>query len=223
MKDLRVRDVMSHDVPTVGPDASYKRIAELLSAQRIRAVPVVDSRSRLLGIVSESDLIRRNGTVSGSRKWRRSRRPASRLTAHELMTSPARHASPDVPIARIAKVCAERDLRQLPVVDEDDVVLGMVSRIDLLKVFERADDEIREEIVHTVVTEQFCIPPMSVDVAVLDGVVTIRGQLEHAGIDRSLVQAVRAVPGVVDVLDRLTWPETPRKPAFDSAMHVRAT
>lgn len=213
LADIRVRDVMTRRVVSVEEGASYKEIVAALALIRVSAVPVVDAAGRVLGVVSESDLMTRviTGGVSrervpGNHRERREiRRKSSADTAGTLMTAPSVTISPNDSIAEAARTAAIAHVRRLPVVDDQGVLVGIVTRSDLLKVYLRDDDELREHITGEVLTSRFCADPASIEVTVREGVVTLAGQLERRMQIAALVEATRAVAGVISVRDELTY------------------
>ncbi len=211
-----VGDVMHRGVSPVTAATTYKGVVTALSSQQLRAMPVVDPRGVVVGMVSDGDLLAPAAKWVGrhrdrsSRAGRRADRRPAALVAGQVMTSPAVTVTPDVPIAGAARIVEERDVRQLPVVDGDGVLLGLVTRADLLRQYERPDEAIGEDVRTRVVAGMFSLEPETVEVRVADGVVTLTGQLEDAAIERAFVEAVGAAPGVVAVDDRLTSVAPPR-------------
>jgi len=208
-----VRDVMTSKVTSVTEDASFKQIVEALGARRISAVPVVDDGRRVLGVVSESDLLTKvvtAGSISARVPGRRServqaRRKSNAETARELMSAPAITVHPDDSIVHAARIAAIEHVRRLPVVDHAGTLVGIVTRSDLLRVFLRTDDRIRHHVVSSVLVGQFSLDASAIDVAVQDGVVTLTGQVERRLLISPLLDAVRATAGVVGVHDELTY------------------
>jgi CBS domain-containing protein len=213
LSDIEVRDVMTRQVVSVAENAPYKDIVAALALARVSAVPVVDATGRVLGVVSESDLVTRvitGGTraerVPGNHGERRDiRRKAGADTAGTLMTSPPVTVGPTASIVEAARTAAKAHVRRLPVVDNQGVLVGIVARSDLLTVFLRDDDEIGEHIRKEVLTSRFCADPASVEVTVHDGVVTLTGQLERRMQIAPLIETTRAVAGVVSVHNKLTY------------------
>ncbi|HXM58006.1 MAG TPA: CBS domain-containing protein [Candidatus Dormibacteraeota bacterium] len=208
-----VGDVMTSPVETVEPDAGFKEIVERLRARRISAVPVVDATGRALGIVSEADLLLKEdrAEVEGRQRFlegRRSRRERVRAaagTAAELMTSPAATIGADAPVAEAARAMRRRGVKRLAVVDEAGRVVGIVSRGDLLAVFTRSDDEIRDEIADEVIVGTLLLDPGPFEVQVREGVVTLRGEADRRT-DAVLVARLAArVDGVVNVRSELIY------------------
>lgn len=142
---MKVRDVMTADVVTVGPTASFAEVVDCLLSHEISGLPVVDNGGRLLGIVTEADLVskeaygqRRRRALGLLADYFRGRDPqwvrkSAGLTAHELMTVVPDTAAPDEDIAEAARRMLERHHKRLPVVDEDGRVVAIVSRHDLLR------------------------------------------------------------------------------------------
>ncbi|MCF3178626.1 CBS domain-containing protein [Streptomyces polychromogenes] len=195
-----VSDVMTHTAVAIGREASYKEIVELMHQWKVSALPVLEGEGRVVGVVSEADLLpkeefRRTEPVLPGQLEEASK--AGGVLAEELMSSPAVTVHPDAPVAEAARIMAHKRVKRLPVVDEVGMLEGVVSRSDLLKVFLRPDEELEEEIRLSVLTE--LMPGAALDLAVQDGVVTLRGRIRDRALVPLLARAVRAVEGVVDV------------------------
>ena len=202
----QVREVMVTGVVAAHEEAVFKEIADALVRNGVSAVPVVDIKRRVLGVVSSSDLLARAS-------WGRVALPTgphlashaeihqktNGLLARELMTAPAIVTTPDADIMDAARHAARARVHRLPVVDGDGVLVGVVTREDLLRPFLRPDAAIREDIVSNVVVAGLRLDPADVDVAVAEGVIELRGEVERQGIRDLLVDLVRAIVGVVDV------------------------
>jgi CBS domain-containing protein len=207
-----VRDVMVTAVVAAHEGAVFKEIVDALIRNRISAVPVIDADRRVLGVVSESDLLvrvsrmhlslPRDHHLSGRGEERHKLHAA---TARELMTSPAVVISPGAAIADAAWHALRSRVRRLPVVDENGVLVGIVTRSDLLLAFLRPDEQISEDIRQNLIVGAFLMDPDRVEVTVEEGVVTLRGGVERRAVAVELVDAVRGVSGVVDVVDTLTY------------------
>jgi CBS domain-containing protein len=216
----RVRDVMSTEVVTVGKPTSYKEVARLMTEHKVNALPVVTKSGRLIGVVSEADVLRKEERrfrrlASGlSGRARRERAKAEARTAAQLMTSPVITTHPDASLASAARLMNDRHIRRLPVLDASGALIGMVSRRDLLRVFLRPDAEISAE-VHGVLTGVLLEDPQSVTVQVRDGLVTLRGSLREPELIPAAVRLASDVDGVVAVTDELT--SGPAEPAPDQA------
>lgn len=197
-----VSDVMTHTVVAVGREAPFKEIVELLGQWKVSAVPVLAGEGRVIGVVSEADLLPKEEFRDvGDQVADRDGDPAERnkalgLTAGELMSSPAVTVHPDATLSEAARIMARRRVKRLPVVDAIGLLRGVVSRGDLLKVFLRSDEEIADDVRRSVLTR---LPITTVTVTVAEGVVTLGGSLPDRGLVPVLARAVRAVEGVVDV------------------------
>ena len=121
------------------------------------------------------------------------------------MTSPAYVIAPHASIADAAWHAARNRVRRLPVVDDNGVLVGIVTRSDLLRGFLRPDEDIRDDITQNLIVGAFMLDPNSVEVSVEEGVVTLRGQVERRSIALEIVDNVRNWSGVVDVDDKLTY------------------
>jgi len=209
----RVRDVMTQEVVTVNEHASFKDVAMLIAERRVSAVPVLDREGRVLGIVSEADLVLKEEYPEGpperrlfqGRRRRIAQAKAAGDTAAELMTAPAVTIGPDASVAEAARLLHRHGIKRLPVVDPAGPLLGIVSRADLLKVFLRSDPDIAREIRQQVLMRAMWMNPDTVAIDVRDGVVTLTGQLERRSLIPITVSLVRGLDGVVDVVDRLTF------------------
>lgn len=207
-----VQDVMTTRVISVTEGAGYKDIVTLLRRHRVSAVPVLDAAGRVTGVVSEADLLMKQTApalpVGAVRlAWRlRERSKASACTAAELMTSPAVSVRADADVAKAARLMRDRNVRRLPVTGADGRLVGIVSRTDVLSVYERPDEQIRDEITTCVIAGRLLLDPLDFDVTVTSGIVTIAGRVESGAVALSLLAAIRNVEGAVAVRDRLTYP-----------------
>ncbi|GAA3784571.1 hypothetical protein GCM10022206_25030 [Streptomyces chiangmaiensis] len=129
---------------------------------------------------------------------------AAAATAEELMSTPAITVHPDVTLVQAARIMAVRHVKRLPLVDDEDVLKGIVSRGGVLKVFLRSDDDIEEEVRRTVVFYLFPALSHTINVNVHEGVVALRGQVQDNSLISVAARLVRAVEGVVDVEPHLT-------------------
>lgn len=211
----RVSDVMTRDVATVGPDAAFKDVVRLLHDRKVSALPVVDGGRRVLGIVSEADLLpKQEFRDSDPDRYTQLRRlsdlaKAGSVSAGELMTSPAVTVRADATLAQAARTMARARVKRLPVVGDTDRLEGVVSRADLLKVFLRDDEEIAQEVRREVVACLFPPPASAVRVSVTKGVVLLGGRVRDTSLVPVAARLARAVEGVVDVRFELDGPEEP--------------
>jgi CBS domain-containing protein len=211
MSRWKVRDVMTADVVSIRENALFHEIVEVLARRGISAVPVVDAKGRVLGVVSEADLLSKVEFADGdephlfeSRRHRVARDKASGAVAYELMSVPAVTVTADVSVVEAAKLLETIGVKRLPVVDSRGHLIGIVSRRDLLGVFLRPDAAIRTEIIDEVLV-RLGLDPTQIAVAVAGGVVTLTGELECRSVTALLVELVGRVDGVVAVVDRLSY------------------
>ena len=207
-----VRDVMSTHVIAAHASATYKELAAMLHYQRVSAFPVVDEDNKVIGIVSETDLLAKEaleGTAPQTLRGlprQRERSRVSGLTAAELMTRPPVTIGPDAPVSHAARLMYNKRVKRLPVVGDDGVLVGIVSRSDVLSVYSKPDEQIRDEVTGELIRGAFLSDPAMFSVTVKDGVVTIAGRAETAEAGHDIVAAVRHMEGVVAVRDRLSYP-----------------
>ena len=204
-----IADVMAARVIAVKRTANYKEICGVLRQYRVSACPVVNDARQVVGVVSEADLLYKvadpNPPTGMIRlRWKLSEESkVNAVTAAQLMTSPAITIQPDAPLAVAARIMQERRVRRLPVVGPDGTLVGIVSRTDLLSVFERPDLNIREEVLRDVVAGEFGLNSAEFEVTVAFGIVTIAGPVALLETALSLLARVRHTEGVVAVRDRL--------------------
>ncbi|MFD4605951.1 CBS domain-containing protein [Streptomyces sp. NPDC058464] len=205
-----VSDVMTQTVISVGRQASFKELVKLMRDWQVSALPVVEGEGRVVGVVSEADLLHKEEVRDGDPdRYTRLRgltdlTKAGAMTAEELMTSPALTTRPGDTLAQAARTMARAEVKRLPVVDELGVLQGVVSRADLLKVFLRGDEEIAEEVRREVVSYLFPPPSSALHVDVQEGVVKLVGRIRDSALVPVAARLVRAVEGVVDVEFELT-------------------
>ncbi|NUO43162.1 MAG: CBS domain-containing protein [Streptomyces sp.] len=200
-----VSDVMTHTVTAVGRNATFKEIVQMMQDWKVSALPVLEGEGRVVGVVSEADLLpKEEFRDSDPDRYTQLRRltdlaKAGAITAEDLMTSPALTTHPDATLAQAARTMAHSRVKRLPVVNELGMLEGIVSRSDLLKVFLRSEEEIAEEVRREIVAYLFPAPGSTVLVQVHDGVVKLAGRVRDTSLIPVAARLVRAVEGVVDV------------------------
>ncbi|MET8765639.1 CBS domain-containing protein [Streptomyces sp. NPDC004658] len=214
-----VNDVMTRRVVALRARAAFKDIVRTMQEWRVSALPVLDDSGRVVGIVSEADLLPKEEYGEGGSGHHGLVRHVAdvvkgdAVTAGELMTAPAVTVAPDAPLAHAARVMAHTRVKRLPVVGHDGTLRGIVSRSDLLKVFLRDDADIAEEVRCEVVAPLLGAHAETVRIQVRDGVVTLTGRVRETAVIPLAARLARAVPGVVNVHCALTDP--PRHPDLD--------
>lgn len=209
-----VRDYMTTDVVALRPDDGFKEIVRALADRGVSGAPVVDETGGVMGVVSEADLLNKEAfkTVGeeprryfASRGMRAARTKAAGDTAADLMSVPAVTVAMDAPVARAARLMAERGLKRLPVVGADGALVGIISRADVMGVFLAPDQQIRREVISEVIERSLWEDPARIRVDVSDGVVTLSGQLETKSLIPLAVALTQALDGVVGVVDKLSY------------------
>jgi CBS domain-containing protein len=213
MKRWTVEDVMTRAVVTVDEDAPYKEVVETLAEHAVSAVPVVAKDGRVVGIVSEADLLHKmefaglepHVHLLERKRRRTARAKASAETAGDLMTSPAIVIGVPESLTTAAKIMDAERVKRLPVVDEFGHLAGILSRRDLLRVYLRDDDAIRHEVNEDVLLRSLWIEPGTVSVEVERGVVTLAGTVDRRSTVPLVVRMVETVAGVVEVVNHLSY------------------
>jgi CBS-domain-containing membrane protein len=219
-----VKDVMTPNVITVKKDTPFEVMAAALRTHRVSAFPVLDEESRVIGVVSESDLLAKlalgmqddavvPGMIAGILR-RQQLQKAQAVTAAELMTSPAYTAAPEDSVEQAARIMYLRNVKRLPVVDSGGRLAGIVSRADVLAVYSRTDADIAEEIRTGILASEAPANAGALDVSVTAGVATVVGRAETREQGHAIVGRARHVQGVVAVRDRLDYP-APGPAPFD--------
>ncbi|MFF4562182.1 CBS domain-containing protein [Streptomyces sp. NPDC001435] len=221
-----VGEVMTRDVVQAHRETPFKVVARLLDQHRISGLPVVDHDDKVIGVISGSDLIRRQATRPADGPAQRkhphardhSPRRAVAATAGELMSTPAITVHPEQKVADAARVMERHGVERLPVVDEEDRLIGIATRRDLLRVFLRTDEEIRQEVLDDILNT-LSLPPQDVVVSVRDGMVTLEGRLEHRSDIPLTVRSTYRVDGVIGVVNSLTFHLDDIRPAAHQGGH----
>ena len=206
-----VRDVMTADAVTVTPATPLKYVADLLVRQRVSAVPVVSPQRKILGIITETDLLRKEELQRDSEarhsihlNYRARRDIAMAETAGEIMSTAPVTVRPGATVAEVARLMDRHQITCLLVTDETGKLLGVVGPRNLLQVFLRPDGEIRAEIMRDVLAGYGANPAL-VHVEVTDGVARLAGEVERRSMLGLISEAVGAVDGVIDVEGELGY------------------
>jgi CBS domain-containing protein len=208
-----VKDLMTTQVVTVGPATPFKEVVARLAEHRVSAAPVVDEAGRVLGVVSEADLLLKEEfpdpdqdiPLFWTKRRRLEREKAAGSTARDLMTVALVSISPDATVAEAARRMHRAQIKRLPVIGEGGRLVGIISRGDLLKVFNRPDHAIQREILDDVIVGEFMMAPSRFFIHVADGEVVLQGQVERRSLIPHLVRAIHDVEGVVRVENRLAY------------------
>ncbi|WP_319185877.1 CBS domain-containing protein [Streptomyces sp. ID05-18] len=187
MRHLRVGDLMTDEVVTVECATPSAEVAGLLARHAINGVPVVGEDDHVVGLVSASDLLSR---------------PAS--TVGRMMSFPAVTVYAEQTVAEAARLMTRRGCERLPVVDDEERLVGMVTRRDLLGFFLRPDAEVEHRIRDDVLNGVLRVQADAVQVHVLDGVVVLAGRLPHRSLIRIALALTSRTEGVIAVVNRIS-------------------
>ncbi|MFD8544474.1 CBS domain-containing protein [Streptomyces sp. NPDC059649] len=212
MQHRTVGELMTRGVIQVQPQTPFKEIVRTLAENDVTAVPVVDAAGRPMGVVSEADLLRKSADqtdpsgrtpIPHLEAWERAKAEGSR--AEELMSAPAVCAREEWTVVEAARLMAVQNVKRLPVVDETDKLVGIVSRGDLLRIFLRHDHAIRAEITQDLLHRTLGLAPSGVTVEVREGQVTLTGTVPAKSLIPVIERLCLSVDGVVSVSEHLAY------------------
>lgn len=215
MLETVVATVMTRSPVTITPDLPFKQVACALLASDASALPVIATDRRPVGIITEYDVLANlefHGGVDplpllGGSAARRRRRKATALTARELMCSPAVTISATAPISAAVRRLAVPGLALLCVVDDDQRLVGVLTRRDLIGIYRRSDDDIAAEVRAAVDTDRIrpTRDPASLVIQVVSGAVTLAGELTYRSQVEHAILAASRVAGVIAVHNNLSY------------------
>lgn len=217
MKRVVAREIMTSPVITATPETPFREIAMLMLHHRVSGLPVVDDSGRLLGIISEADLIRKEEqplpqpTIvgwHGRSLWLERlvdrHQKATGMTARDLMTENVVTATEETKAHELAHLMLARGVNRIPIVREGRVV-GIVTRADILKVFVRTDTALAASITQALLHDLW-IDPSALAITCTNGVVAIAGQVDRQSDKEFIIKWVKSVDGVVGLnADGLTY------------------
>jgi CBS domain-containing protein len=198
MTSHTVGQVMTGDVVQARRTTSFKELVRLLERHRIGGLPVVDEDDKVVGVLSGTDLVRAQADRS-------SRDPAGAVTAQDLMSTPAVTVHPEQSVPDAARLMERRGVERLPVIDEEDRLIGIATRRDLLRVFLRTDDDIGRQVTEEILVGRLGLSRTDVSVSVRDGVVALHGRVDLRSRVPEAVHAVWRLEGVVGVVSGLAF------------------
>jgi len=209
---------MTRRVHVASPLTPFKLLVRLIEENRVSAIPIVNVQGVPVGVVSEADLLlkQRRAELDGKHdivhplKRRHDAAKAEGMVACELMSSPPITIASDANLADAARLMQERNVRRLIVVDERGKIAGVVSRSDILQIFLRTDEEVREDVVGGLIPSMFWQSPDNLGVEVTWNVVTLTGEVDRKSDAEILSRLTREVDGVVGVINHLgyRWDDT---------------
>lgn len=153
-QQLTVRDIMSRDVKTVSPETLLRDVALLLATHHISGAPVVDAAGRVVGVISESDLInehKRRGAIPAQAVFgvypvhegllQHAYEGGMACPVRSVMSHRVTTALPDTPLTELADLMVADDINRVPIVEEDGRLVGIVARADILRTLVAARSE----------------------------------------------------------------------------------
>lgn len=221
---MKASDIMVSDVVTVGPDSTIQDVAEILVSKRISGLPVLDPRGKLIGIVSEGDLLRRaeSGTEHERSWWLKLLMGRETLAAEfvkensrlvrDVMTRDIVTVSPDTPVTEVASILQRNRIKRVPVVSKGKLV-GIISRANLVQALAGmkkapaaekpiTDSELRDIVLARLRAEPWADTAL-VNVTVNSGAVDLWGIVDSESERQALRVAIEVTPGVREVVNNV--------------------
>lgn len=205
-----VREVMTRRVVSASPQTTFKEAVRLLERNRVSGMPVIDRDGKLVGIVSEADLLNKaekrepDSYVLESRRHHLDRSRAAALDVASAMSRDVATVRADAPIALAARQMHSRGFKRLPVVDPDGHLVGIVTRSDLLNVFLRTDGELEKEVRRILDQAGRAFGGSRLEGSVEGGVVEIKGSFRSQNQVDATIRAVAGIDGVIGIRNRMT-------------------
>ncbi|MCL1599258.1 MAG: CBS domain-containing protein [Actinomycetia bacterium] len=193
---MHVRDLMTTDVVAVAPTTSVRDAARMMFRYRVSGLPVVDPDDHVLGIITEGDFL--------AMELERAEKGTAPETVEEVMSHSVLTVEPGLEVIEAARFMHTNDVKRVLVV-EDDRMVGIISRFDIVAGFTRPDDLIEDEIREDLIRRVLFVDPETVSVVVHNGVVTLVGKIGTRTEVRLMEELTRRLDGVVDVDNRLEW------------------
>jgi len=241
---MKTSDVMTRNVLTVGRETSVANAIRVMLDHNVSGLPVLDN-GKVVGIVTEGDLLRRSetGTERHRPRWLEILMGPGRMAGEyvrthgrrveEIMTTDVISVAGDTPVDEVVGLMERRRIKRVPVI-EGDVLVGVVSRLDLLRAVlraieaqyseDRSDDDIREQILAELAKAAW-VPRDGLSISVKDGVVDLDGVILEEKEREALRVVAENVAGVRAVEDHLVWVEpvsgTVIEPARDERRPAR--
>lgn len=218
---MKVSEVMTTDVLTIGPEAPLKEAATMMVRAGISGIPVIDDDRRVIGIITEADFV----TAEANRSWGRQRRrllaslfgdaetPTARSVS-DSMTADPHNIDRNSSVTEAARKMTELGVKRLPVVTPDGTLEGIISRADVMGAFARPDSELRDEVYEDVALGVLQLHDSNLSVEVVDGSVSLSGSVPTRSEARLLEELANRVEGVVSVTSDVVWTTDDTKPGF---------
>lgn len=225
---MKTSDIMTRSVVSVTPETSIADAARLMLLRHLSGLPVVGTEGTVVGILTESDLLRRaeTGTATHHPRWLEFLLGPGRLADEfththarkvgEVMTTDVASATSETDLADLVQLMNKRRVKRLPIIDNGRLV-GIVTRANLVRALVKAlikesaggvsDDEIRKAILRSIDAERWA-PRFAIDVVVKDGIVDLSGEITDERQRTALQVLIENVPGVKVIRDHLVWVES---------------
>ncbi|HTJ34690.1 MAG TPA: CBS domain-containing protein [Dactylosporangium sp.] len=203
MSELRVRDVMNPSVVVVTADCTSRHVTDVITEYGVSGVPVVGDDDRVIGVISEADLLPRlNGTEAGTAPPE-----ADACTAGELMSTPPVTVRAGAALGTAAGLMQRYRVKRLPVLDDDTgALVGIVTRGDLLRNALRSDEAIEREVMDELLLHGLWRDPAGITAIVHDGEVTLSGGADRRDTALLAAEIAGSLTGVTAVHNGITWP-----------------
>ncbi|MCH8991512.1 MAG: CBS domain-containing protein [Acidobacteria bacterium] len=195
---MNVVDLMTTEVIAVSRDTGLRDAARLMFRNRVSGLPITQQDGTLIGIITEADFLRLEvERQEGGRD--------QVVTVGEVMSIGVVTIRPEMEIYEAAKIMAVQEVKRLPVVDDDNRLLGVISRADIVSIFTRPDDVIEDEIREDLLRRVLFIDPDDLGVSVTNGVVALSGEVGTRAEASMLEELTNRLDGVFGVETNLTW------------------
>ncbi len=195
---MNVVDLMTTEVIAVSRDTGLREAARLMFRNRVSGLPITEPDGTLIGIITEADFLRLEvERQEGARD--------QAVTVGEVMSIGVVTVRPEMEIYEAAKIMAVQEVKRLPVVDDDNRLLGVISRADIVSIFTRPDDVIEDEIREDLLRRVLFIDPDDLRVSVTNGVVALSGEVGTRAEASMLEELTNRLDGVFGVETKLTW------------------
>ncbi len=195
---MNVVDLMTTEVIAVSRDTGLREAARLMFRNRVSGLPVTEPDGTLIGIITEADFLRLEvERQEGARD--------QVATVGEVMSIGVVTIRPEMEIYEAAKIMTVQEVKRLPVVDDDNRLLGVISRADIVSIFTRPDDVIEDEIREDLLRRVLFIDPDELGVSVTNGVVALSGEVGTRAEASMLEELTNRLDGVFGVEAKLTW------------------
>lgn len=208
---MRIRDLMTKDFVTIGPDSALKEAARRMLDAGVSGLPVMDDDGILIGIITEADFVateadRRARKRAGLLRFihRTEETPSQERLVGDAMTADVVVIGPEADHADAARLMEKNKIKRVPVVENGRLV-GLISRTDILRAYTRPDSEIIDELRDHLMREILWVDPRRVAIECVEGNVVLIGQMETKSDATLLIELTRNLDGVVSVKDQLTW------------------